>query len=122
MGIYETEYRLFVNYGQGWEHETTESSPRAIVERVKEYRANAPEYPVKWKSARVVTDEARTSAREVLKACGIELGADFHTLPAATVDALLAYADRDKYRKPRTANGSRGRYYHARLQRLARDS
>lgn len=121
MRAYETEFRLFVNYGQGWEHETTESSPRAIVQRVREYRANAPEYPVKWKSARVVSDAARDHAREVLRACGIDRGADFHTLPAAAVEALIAYADRDKYRKPRAANGSRGRYYHDRIQRLARD-
>jgi len=121
MKAYETEFRLFVNYGQRWEHETTESSYREIVQRVKEYRENAPGNPVKWSRARVVTDEARDHAREVLRACGIERGADFHALPAATVEALIAYADRDKYRKPRDANGSRGRYYHARIQRLARD-
>lgn len=121
MSAYQTEYRLFVHYGQGWEHETTESTLAAIRARAAEYRSNC-SYPVKWSRARVVSDEAREGAREVLRACGIERGADFHTLPAATVDALLTYADRDKYRKPRAANGSRGRYYHARIQRLARDS
>lgn len=120
MGIFETEYRLFVNYGQGWEHETTESDPRAIVTRVKEYRANAPEYPVKWTRVRCLSEEAREHARDVLRACGIERGADFFTLSAAAVEALLAHADRDKYRKPKTANGSRGRYYHDRMQRHAK--
>jgi len=49
----QDEFRLFVNYGQGWEHETTESTHKEIRERVREYRENCPEYPVKWKMARV---------------------------------------------------------------------
>ena len=120
MQLFETEFRLFVHYGQGWEHETTELTVAAIRQRAAEYRANCPQFPIKWGRVRVLTSEARDHAREVLRACGIERGADFHSLPAASVEALLAYADRDKYRQPRCANGSRGRYYHSRMQRHAR--
>jgi hypothetical protein len=61
-------------------------------------------------------------ARETLKACGVELGADFHTLSNSQVDALLYEANRASYRKPKNANGSRGRYFHALLQRRAAKS
>lgn len=44
---------------------------------------------------------------------------DFHTLTSDEVERLLAEADRVKYRKPRNANGSRARYFHAKLQREA---
>lgn len=47
------EYRLFVNYGQGWEHEISEDTSKGIRERAKEYRENCPEYPVKWSAHRV---------------------------------------------------------------------
>ena len=60
-------------------------------------------------------------AREILTACNIESGVDFHTLHSNTVDALLEFATQERYRKPRNANGSRARCYHDRLQRLARD-
>lgn len=46
-------------------------------------------------------------------------GVDFHILPADRVDALLAEADTLSYRKPRNANGSRARYFHAYLTRTA---
>jgi len=44
---------------------------------------------------------------------------DFHALPSAVVDALIAEADAYGYRKPRNANGSRARYFHAYLSRTA---
>lgn len=56
-------------------------------------------------------------AREALTACGA--WDDFHTLRSETVEALLHFADTFGYRKPRNANGSRGRYFHAYLKRLA---
>lgn len=59
-------------------------------------------------------------AREILTACTIEIGADFHTLHSNTVDALLEFATQERYRKPKNANGSRARCYHDRLQRLFR--
>jgi hypothetical protein len=45
------------------------------------------------------------------------LGQDFHTLSHAQIDNLLAEADRVRYRKPKNANGSRARYFHAHLER-----
>lgn len=47
----------------------------------------------------------------------IPLNKDFHTLPASTVDRITAAADERKYRKPKNANGSRARYFHAYLVR-----
>ena len=58
-------------------------------------------------------------ARSIIAACGIESGADFFTLPASTVEALLTHADKLRYRAPKNANGSRGRYFYAYLQRAA---
>lgn len=52
-------------------------------------------------------------------AYGIDLSADFHALPASTVCRVLEAADSVKYRKPKNANGSRGRYFFARLKRAA---
>lgn len=58
------------------------------------------------------------SAWDVLSAAGCTtLTRDFHT--SAQVDVILAEADRVHYRKPRNANGSRGRYFYQRLQRQA---
>jgi hypothetical protein len=61
----------------------------------------------------------RLNAIETLKACGVPVGADFHQLDRAQVGALLVEADRVRYRRPRDANGSRGRYFHDLLQRRA---
>lgn len=48
----------------------------------------------------------------------INLTRDFHALPAGQVDHILEAADAYKYRKPRNANGSRARYFHAFLRRV----
>lgn len=40
-------YRLFVDYGQGWEHELDEFSLREIRQRQQEYRENCPQYPTR---------------------------------------------------------------------------
>jgi hypothetical protein len=40
-------WQLHVNYGQGWEHETTEDNFREVKQRAKEYRENCPQYPCK---------------------------------------------------------------------------
>ena len=50
-------FQLHVNYGQGWEHEITEFSRREIRQRVKEYRENCPQYPVKVISRREKIEE-----------------------------------------------------------------
>jgi hypothetical protein len=59
-------------------------------------------------------------AAELLRRAGVTPGADFCTLRSDQVCALLAEADLVKYRKPKNANGSRGRYFHEFLQRVAR--
>lgn len=41
------EYRLWIDYGQGWELEVTEDTGTAIRERCREYRENCPQYPRK---------------------------------------------------------------------------
>lgn len=43
----DTVWHLMVNYGQGWEHELTEDSWREMRDRLREYRENCPQYPVK---------------------------------------------------------------------------
>jgi hypothetical protein len=57
------------------------------------------------------------TARTILRNCHAE--GDFHALGTEAVDRLLAHADAMKYRKPANANGSRARYFHAYLQRVA---
>lgn len=42
------EFRLWLNYGQGWELEVTEDTKTEIRARYREYRENCPEYPAKW--------------------------------------------------------------------------
>jgi hypothetical protein len=58
-------------------------------------------------------------AQATLAALGIPVGSDFHALRRELVDGLLEEADRVHYRQPANANGSRARYFHDRLQRLA---
>jgi hypothetical protein len=62
----------------------------------------------------------RTNARAIFAHLKIGLDQDFHTLSPSQVEGLLEEADRVRYQKPKNANGSRGRYFHARLQRQAR--
>ena len=61
----------------------------------------------------------RSTARDILARCKAPLGVDFHALPSDVVEALTAEADAFKYLKPRNANGSRIRYFHARVIRAA---
>lgn len=49
----------------------------------------------------------------------ISLARDFFTLSASEVGRVLDAADAAKYRRPKNANGSRGRYFFASLQRAA---
>ena len=59
-------------------------------------------------------------ARTILKLCSIDPALDFHTLGEARVSMLVVAAKQLRYRKPRNANGSMGRYFHAMLVRKAR--
>jgi len=58
-------------------------------------------------------------AHDILSQCGAPLGNDFHSLRSEVVEALISAADSYGYRKPRNANGSRARYWHAYLVRAA---
>ncbi len=62
----------------------------------------------------------REDAYSILQQCGAPIGEDFHRLPSSVVERLLERAKAWKYRTPRNANGSRARYFHAYLERLAR--
>lgn len=43
----QDEFQLHVNYGYGWEHETSESSRKDAKRVQREYRENSPEYATK---------------------------------------------------------------------------
>lgn len=62
----------------------------------------------------------RATALAVLEAANCHVGQDFHTLSSSQVDLILVEADRVRYQKPKSANGSRGRYFYDRLQRHAK--
>jgi hypothetical protein len=67
-----------------------------------------------------VAKRGKADACEVLSEVGIPRGEDFHVLSSSKVDRLLDVAKKRKYQKPKSANGSRGRYFHDYLQRLCR--
>lgn len=50
------EWRLYLNYGQGWEEVCAESTRAGIIQRRNEYRDNCPEYPRRWCKVRIPTD------------------------------------------------------------------
>lgn len=59
-------------------------------------------------------------ARHLATRYSLDLTKDFFTLSASEVGRVLEAADFRRYRKPKQANGSRGRYFFAALQRAAR--
>lgn len=61
----------------------------------------------------------KSTANDILQQCGIPKGEDFHRLSSSQVESLIEFADLHKYRKPKSANGSRGRYFHAYVERVA---
>lgn len=52
-----------------------------------------------------------------LNATGIDINADFHTLPSSQVEVLVTLAKENSYRKPKNANGSTARHYFEALHR-----
>lgn len=60
-----------------------------------------------------------SEARSILARLDLDQMPDFHALPARKVDEILQFANAHKYRAPRKANGSRGRYFYAYLCRRA---
>lgn len=64
-------------------------------------------------------DEIETAiARAILVICKANVP-EFHALSSGTLDDLAAAAKFCGYRKPRNANGSTARAFHARLVRLS---
>ena len=59
-------------------------------------------------------------AKELAEKFNIPLDQDFYILDSAVVSRILDAADSRKYRKPKNANGSRARYFHAYLCRAAK--
>ena len=58
-------------------------------------------------------------ALTLLKSRGVDMKADFFALRSDAVREILAVADLAKYKLPKNANGSRARYFHARLERAS---
>ena len=58
-----------------------------------------------------------SEAHDILQQCHIAPETNFFALRSHEVASLLDFADKRGYRKPRNANGSRGRYFYAYLQR-----
>ena len=48
-------WKIYVNYGQGWEYETFEETYKMMKENVRLYRENCP-YPVKVTKGRELND------------------------------------------------------------------
>jgi hypothetical protein len=61
---------------------------------------------------------SRIAARDLAEKQGINFKKDFFTLRSSEVETLLAIAKLNGYRKPANANGSKGRYFYAYLQRV----
>lgn len=52
---YSYIWRLWIDYGQGWEHELDELTKDEYKVNRKAYRENCP-YPQKWTRARILND------------------------------------------------------------------
>jgi hypothetical protein len=63
---------------------------------------------------------SKDQAQEILHRTGCGAAPDFFTLPSEQVARVLIEADSVKYRQPKTANGSRARYFYEYLTRTAR--
>lgn len=66
-----------------------------------------------------MTQLTRNEARALAAKWDFRWNANFHALPSDEVDNIIAAADSRGYRKPRNANGSRARYFHAYVRRCA---
>lgn len=60
---------------------------------------------------------SKDDARALCNVFGINPRLDWHTMPSAMKEAVLRAADERRYKKPKNANGSRGRYFAAYLSR-----
>ena len=50
-------YKIYLNYGQGWEYELFETTWKEARERLAEYRANCPEYPITYARGREINPD-----------------------------------------------------------------
>jgi hypothetical protein len=62
---------------------------------------------------------SKYEASKILNRLKISVPEDFHALSRGQVDGLLEEADNIGYKRPASASGSKARYFHAYLQRLA---
>lgn len=61
----------------------------------------------------------RETAEGILTRCYLVAKPNFFTLSSSDKEGILREADAVKYRKPKTANGSRARYFYAYVLRAA---
>ncbi len=47
-------WKLWINYGQGWENECIEETYTGYIENRRAYRENCPQYPQRWTRARIL--------------------------------------------------------------------
>ena len=58
-------WKLYVNYGQGWEYEIFEDTRKGYLENKKAYQENC-DYPQKWSRAREINlDYINLNKKEV---------------------------------------------------------
>ena len=60
----------------------------------------------------------KNEARALCSVFGIDPSHDWHAMSSTMKEAVLRAADAHKYRKPKNANGSRGRYFAKYLRRV----
>jgi len=61
----------------------------------------------------------RETAQDILARCHLSATPNFFTLSSSDREGILMEADAVKYRKPKSANGSRARYFYAYVLRAA---
>ncbi len=99
-------------YGDGWEDLVAESTWKEARQRKKEYQDNeSGNYRIIRRHVKLSEGSNPRKSRQVEMVHGIDFTKDFYTLPNSDVVKLVEAADRAGYRKPKNANGSRGRYY-----------
>lgn len=86
-------------------------SPRDCVERAYKYLSANRGY--RYPHDQITRAQAKTMAQVM----GIDLEKDFFQLGSFEVGYLVELAKATKYRRPKNANGSLGRYFYAHLQK-----
>jgi hypothetical protein len=116
----ELEIDIETRTPEGWEVATCEANWKDARQALREYRENEPQYSHRARAHRVPTQEWIDYAKRVLREAHADNGEDFHTLRSEQVEVIVRHAAIVKYRKPKNANGSTGRYFYALLQRVAK--